>query len=114
MRNIAAEGDAARFHPWSQHNEDLEHLKKGKRASAYSQADVAKLTASRCRLTFASITPIEKGFLLVTPQMKNSFTSEALKLATGATLGHTLYRLQGVKVGAIHSSRGDTHHFIKL
>ncbi|MEC9442164.1 MAG: hypothetical protein VYE40_13755 [Myxococcota bacterium] len=86
MRNTSAEGDAERFHPWSQHDEDLDHLKKGKRASAYSQADVAKLTASRCRLTFASITPIEKGFLLVTPQMKQNFTSEALKLATGATL----------------------------
>ena len=86
MRNTSAEADDSRFHPWSQHDEDLEHRKQGKRASSYSQADVAKLPASRCRLTFASITPIEKGFLLVTPQMKQNFTSEAIKLATGATL----------------------------
>lgn len=84
MRNNPDEDDPSKFHPWHPQPESLNDLAKSKRAGGYSQADVAKLTRGRCRLTFASITPIEAGFFRPTENIRSSFAAELTKLVTGA------------------------------
>ncbi len=86
LRNSAAEADPARFHPWEPMPIDARKMAEGAHASVYTQASFAKLTRSRARLAFASITPIERGFLeLVEGEHHRPFAREALRLATGAT-----------------------------
>lgn len=92
LRHTAAEGDPAQFHPWHAPPEDAAAMRKGRRASAYAQADVAKLHEGRCRLVFASITPIERGFFTLPEARQQSFPAEALKLATGTTLIRSVVR----------------------
>lgn len=88
-RNTPHEQDAKIFNPWHPHREDASQMRKGKRANAYAQADVAKLVAGRCRLTFASITPIEKGFVTPAHGHRKSFAREAIKMASGATFARS-------------------------
>lgn len=89
MRQTELENDPERFHLWQPQPENVTHLRQARRAGSYPQADPAKLTRGRCRLTFASITPIEKGFLLPGADISRPFSAEALKLATGTTLARS-------------------------
>ncbi len=86
MRNSAAEDDPERFHPWQPMPVDERKMAEGAHAAGYTQASFAKLTRSRARLAFASLTPIERGFLeFGEGEDRRPFTREALRLATGAT-----------------------------
>ena len=86
LRNSAAESDPSRFHPWEPMPVDARKQAEGAHASSYTQASFAKLTRSRTRLAFASLTPIERGFFeVVEGENHRPFAREALRLATGAT-----------------------------
>lgn len=86
MRNSAAECDPSRFHPWRPMPVDERKMAEGAHAAGYTQASFAKLTRSRARLAFASLTPIERGFLeFGEGDDRRPFAREALRLATGAT-----------------------------
>ena len=63
MRNDPiTESDSEQFHPWQVMASNLKKQDRGERGSTYSQASIPKLAAAGCRLMYASITPIEKGF----------------------------------------------------
>lgn len=85
MRQTELERDPDTFHLWQPLPENTTHLEEARRAGTYAQSDMAKLTVGRCTMTFASITPIEKGFLLPSRATARSFSSEIFKLATGST-----------------------------
>ena len=93
MRHTSGEHRPERFHPWSAQPESLRAMAKGRRANGYAQADMAKLSEGKVRLVFASITPIEKGFLVFPKEKKKSFLFEALKFASGATVLQAAARL---------------------
>lgn len=88
MRNTAQEGDPSKFHPWHVLPMNLKAMARSERASSYSQSDMPKLAKSGTRLVFASITPIEQGFLYAHPDEPNHapFLSEALRLLSGRSL----------------------------
>ncbi len=102
MRNSADEGDPDLFHPWHVLPSDGKKMAAGAHAGAYSQCNFAQLTRGRVRLTFASLTPIEKGFLQEGSQEeRRPFVWEMLRLATGATLVGSGRKLaQGDRKGA--------------
>lgn len=103
MRNSPAEGDSARNHPWHTPSQNSQAMAAGRRATNYSQCDVAKMSASGLRLCFASITPIEVGFFKASesdPGRETSFGGEALKLASGATALRSLTALLRGERGA--------------
>jgi hypothetical protein len=52
------------FHGWNIPPSRLRKIEKGKRAFAYCQCDLARLTKARVRLVFASLYPLEKGFVI--------------------------------------------------
>ena len=58
---ISNKGD---FHGWNIPPSQLRKQRKGKRAFSYSQCDLARLTKARVRLVFASLYPLEKGFVI--------------------------------------------------
>ncbi len=89
MRQTELEQDPSTFHLWQPLPENINHLEEARRAGTYAQSDMAKLTVGRCTMTFASITPIEKGFLIPSRATKRPVTSEVIKLATGTTLART-------------------------
>jgi hypothetical protein len=94
MRNDpAAEGDPDRFHPWHVLPSNLKKQGRGDRGSTYSQASIPKLAAAGCRLVFASITPIEKGFFDGRLAGGGPFALEVLKWVTGAVPALSAYRL---------------------
>jgi hypothetical protein len=98
MRHTDDERDATRFHPWRVMPSDGAKMAASAHASAYSQCNLAQLTAGRVRLVFASFTPIEKGFLQESSEDgRHPFVLEALRVASGATLLMT----------GIHIARGD-------
>lgn len=86
MRNDPSfEGDPDRFHPWHVLPSNVKHLAQGERGATYTQASIPKLVAGRCRLAFASITPIEKGFFDGRLAAGSKpFALELLKWVTGA------------------------------
>lgn len=64
-RNSAVElNNDGSFHGWNIPPSKPKNLKKGKRAYAYSQCDLARLSKARVRLVFASLYPLEKGFVI--------------------------------------------------
>lgn len=52
------------FHGWNIPPSKNRPQRKGKRAFSYSQCDLAKLTKGKVRLVFASLYPLEKGFVI--------------------------------------------------
>jgi len=87
MRNSTDEGDPDLFHPWRALPSDGKKMAAGAHAGAYTQCNFPQLARGRVRLTFASFTPIEKGFLQESSdEGRHPFAWEALRLATGATL----------------------------
>jgi hypothetical protein len=102
MRNSTDEGDPDLFHPWRALPSDGKKMAAGAHAGAYSQCNFAQLSRGRVRLTFASFTPIEKGFLQESSdEGRHPFAVEALRLATGATLLKSGRKLaQGDRKGA--------------
>lgn len=88
LRNSAAEHDAGSFHPWNIADSDARRMARGARATHYSQADPASLSAGQVRLMHASLTPIETGFFgggLRDADRHADWAIEVLKLATGVT-----------------------------
>ncbi len=88
VRNSPQEQDPECFNPWHIPPSNTAAMDEGRRGTAYSQTDVAKMAMSGTRLVFASITPIEAGFLRSSPDGSGgtSFWQEALRMASGATV----------------------------
>lgn len=95
MRNHPEEDDDERFHPWHEQPTDSGALERGDRGSTYTQASMARLVHGKCRLAFASITPIEKGFFVGDTEghTEKPWAAEALKLVSGATVVRSLRHL---------------------
>lgn len=95
MRNHPEEDDPERFHPWHDQPTDSAALERGDRGSTYTQASVARLVHGKCRIAFASITPIEKGFFVGDTEgaTETPWAAEALKLVSGATVVRSLRHL---------------------
>ncbi len=92
MRHTDAERDLSRYHPWHILPSNTAHMRDGKRGATYTQATPDMLTRGRCRLVFASFTPIERGFFFQ-PGPNHPPTrlgAELLKLATGVTAARAL------------------------
>jgi hypothetical protein len=86
MRNDDRERDPAQFTPWNVLPSNLRHMAQSKRANEYCQCGYDKLCAASVRLTFASITPIERGFFQGNVgSQRHSFVLEAARLMTGVT-----------------------------
>jgi len=86
MRNGPDEQDPGRFHAWEVLPSDGRKMAAGAHASSYSQCNFAQLARGRVRLVFASLTPIEKGFLMESSEDgRRGFAGEALRLVSGAT-----------------------------
>ncbi len=107
MRNHPEEKDGDRFHPWYDQPTSTQALDRGDRGATYTQASVARLVHGRCRLAFASITPIEKGFFVgdVEGETETPWAAEALKLVSGATavrsIGHLIRRDSDSALGEV-------------
>ncbi|WP_460577454.1 hypothetical protein [Hymenobacter coalescens] len=70
LRNSASDvAGNADYHGWNIPQSDLRKLARGRRAYAYSQCDLARLTKGGVRLVFASLYPLEKGFFLKEKQL---------------------------------------------
>jgi len=86
MRNGPDEQDPHLFHAWRVLPSDGRKMAAGAHASSYSQCNFAQLAQGRVRLVFASLTPIEKGFLMGGSEAgRLAFAGDALRLVSGAT-----------------------------
>lgn len=96
LRHGKADGDADQFHAWNI-PDDIDHrsMGEGKRAATYTQCTMPMLAASKTRLAFASITPIEKGFFVGAhdPSQEPRFEVEVLRFMTGASFVSTTRHL---------------------
>lgn len=63
LSNTPNEQDPNKYNPWNIRESDLERQKEAKRGFGYSQADFAKCIEGNLKLAFASLYPMEKGFL---------------------------------------------------
>lgn len=63
-RNSPVEINNVDFNGWNIPPSKLKSQARGKRAFAYSQCDLARLTKAGVRLVFASLYPLEKGFVI--------------------------------------------------
>lgn len=90
MRNQPRmEQDPQKFHPWHQLDSNLDHMREGRRAAEYSQCNLAQMHASKTRLVFASITPIERGFFQGAKDELGNFVPELFKLLSGVTVAQS-------------------------
>lgn len=63
LSNTPDEQDPEKYHPWNIRPSDLVRQKEAKRGFGYTQADFAKCIDGNLKLAFASLYPMEKGFL---------------------------------------------------
>ena len=105
MRQTERELDPQRYHLWQPMAQNLADMARAKRGATYAQADPPKLLKGRCKLTFASITPIERGFLLPSEATRSALPKETFKLLSGATAARAaLAASRGQRAEALHQA----------
>ncbi len=89
MSRTELEHDPSRFHLWHPQPENTQHMRQAKRAQTYAQSDMAKMVSGRYKIVMASITPLEKGFLVPSQKTARNASTELIKLATGTTIARS-------------------------
>lgn len=64
FRNSDIEKEPSRYHPWHLIWGNKKKADKGKRATPYSQSDLAKLTNGKANLAFTAMYPMERGWFI--------------------------------------------------
>jgi microsomal dipeptidase-like Zn-dependent dipeptidase len=107
IRGTKDEKDPDLFHPWHIVLSNLRAKNKGKRASAYSQSDLIKLKNGKVKLVFASLYPIEKGWVKGTQTLSGASIITLLRNATRSELLTLIARIKSGELKALFRGIGD-------